>query len=197
MNFDKWAGNVKEQMERKGRGFDPADRWHSTALVGLVISEIVEAAQEVKRHHLAQPKLVAGELADALIRLGHFAAVTGVVFAGDYRYEGLQGFNDLGDQHRADGQDVDLSDFWRTLNGVQWLVRDTSALYGFWSDSAWSATPGSTQHVRFGIGLRRCVVDICAVGRILGLDLDAAMQERIAYNETRPKRYNLATGQMD
>lgn len=193
MNFDEWAGNIKEQMERKGHGFDPAERYHSAALLGLVTSEIVEAEQEIKRHHLQQPDAVAGELADALIRIGHFAATVGVRFETDLRFEGLLSLNDLGDQHRSEDV-VDLSDLWRVLCGVMWLIGGTHALFVAWNNGRlWmpEARNGNTMN-RFGISLRRCVIEICAMGRLMGLDLDAAMDRRIAHNETRPVGYNLA-----
>ena len=196
MNFDTWATEIAEQMERKGHGFDPTDRWRSAALLSLVSTEIVEAAQEIKRHSLSQPSLVAGELADALIRLGHFAGVAGVRFAIDDRFVGLLGFNDLGDQQRSEDPHPARGDFWYMLNESMCLLDGMVGLHSYWQNFAWSHDPGGREPERFGVGLRRVVIELCVFARNYGLDIDKAMQERIAYNETRPKGYNLATGQM-
>lgn len=196
MNFDTWASGISEQMDRKGHGFDPTDRWRSAALVGLVNSEIMEAVQEIKRHFLAKPELVAGELADALIRLGHFASVVGVRFAVDDRFVGLLGFNDLGDQQREENSVSDRSNFWFVLNEALCLPDEVQRLHSYWQDSAWQHYPNGREVDRFGVGLRRVTIDLCVFARNYGLDLDAAMLERIEYNETRPKGYNIATGQM-
>jgi hypothetical protein len=194
MNFDLWATEIANQMARKGHGFNPTDRYHSSALLALVTTEIVDAAQEVKRHHLSRPDLVAGELADALIRLGHFAAVTSVRFHDGQQFGWLQGFNDLGQQFIGADDIYDVTNFWCVLNDILWLNHGLQELHAYWYRDAFSAMRSSPERLYFATGLRRCVTDICILARRLHLDLDSAVQARTAYNESRPVGYNLAAG---
>lgn len=191
MNFDKWAAEIATQMQRKKHGFDPKHRDQSSALLALVISEIVEAGQEWKRQHLLRPTVIAGELADAMIRIGHFAATVGVRFNDDRRFHVI-GFNDLGDQQRSDDDHDNAKEFWRGLNDLLWLTHTPAHLHEHWRNVAYSEMPSAPERVHFAQGLRRCVVEICVTARRLNLDLDAAVAERTAHNETRPVGYNIA-----
>jgi len=194
MNFDLWATEIANQMARKGHGFSPSDRYHSSALLALVTTEIVEASQEFKRHHLSHPDLVAGEMADALIRLGHFASTIGVRFQEGQQFGGLQGFNDLGQQFISAEDVYEITDFWRVLNDILWLNHGLDELHAHWFRTSFSAMRSSPERLYFAAGLRRCVTDICILARRLHLDLDSAVQARTAYNESRPVGYNLAAG---
>lgn len=181
-------------MARKGHSFNPSDRFHSSALLALVTTEIVEAAQEVKRHHLSHPDAVADELADALIRLGHFAATVGVRFQDGHQFHGILDFKDLGTQYISDDAPYALTDFWRVLNDVLWLNHGVNELHAHWFRESFAAMRSSPERLYFAAGLRRCVTDICIVARRLCLDLDAAVQRRTEHNENRPVGYNLAAG---
>jgi hypothetical protein len=194
LNFDTWSAEIATQMQRKGHGFDPRSKEHSSGLLGLVITELVEAAQEWKREHLKRPGVIAGELADALIRIGHFASTVGVRFNDDRRFQ-VQGFNDLGDQQRSDEDTYDAREFWRGLNDLLWLTHTAAHLHEYWRSVAQAEMISSGNGVHFARGLRRSVVEICVAARRLNLDLDAAVAERTAHNEARPTGYNIAAAE--
>lgn len=190
MDFDRWAESIAMQMRRKRHGFDPGNPDQSSVIWGLVLTEIVEAAQEWKRNHLRRPTVIAGELADALIRIGHFAATVNVRFSDDRRFHAT-GFNDIGDQQRQDTP-VDPTEFWRGLDDLLWLTHSVASLHKYWRNYAQSEMPSSQERIEFARGVRHCVVEICVVARRLCMDLDAAVEERTAYNETRPDGWNIA-----
>ena len=191
MNFDTWSTEIAAQMQRKGHGFDPRHREQSSGLLGLVLTELVEAVQEWKRQHLKRPDVIADELADALIRIGHFVATVGVRFNDDRRFQ-AQGFNDLGDQQRSDEDLYDAKEFWRGLNDLLRLTHTVAHLHEHWRDIAQPEMPSSPERLYFARGLRRSVVEICVAAQRLNLDLDTAVARRTAHNETRPTGYNIA-----
>lgn len=193
LNFDGWVSEITEQMARKGHGFDPGQHQQSAALWALVASEVVEAGQEWKRNHFQHPAVLAGELADALIRIGHFAGTVGVRFDGDRRFVGVLDFNELGDQHR-DGDAYPIHDFWRGLNAIMSLCRSIGNVHSYWENVAFYEEIGSSEREYFGAGVRQCVLEICILARRMNLNIDAAVQARTAYNETRPVGYNIAIG---
>lgn len=194
MDFDAWCEQIAQQMRRKGHDFDPTDCEHSAALLGLVLTEVVEAAQEWKRHHREHLDTVADEIADALIRLGHFTATIGARLAPDVRFN-VESFNALGDGALELSAVVEqpVTEFWTGINVLLHPSLEISEAHDRWGAFVCNRMRTNNANDMFSSPMRRCFLEISAAGRRLGLDLDAAVARRTAHNESRSYRYNIAT----
>lgn len=182
---------IGDQMRAKGHGFDTKDRYRVEALLGQVAVEMAEAAQVVKKRFLDDRPAVALEFADTLIRMGHLADTLEIAL--DANFPGsawlVHSFNDLGDVV-AQGDRYDGENSWLALSKVQKLMGDLMWPANNWRSSMHQkAAPERAGYDRqFAFLFGR----VCGLGRILGLDLDEAVREKVQYNGQRAHAFNLA-----
>ena len=177
--FDVWAESVRIAMVEKGHGFLIEDESHAVALLVLVASEVHEAIHVVKKRYLEGVNDIGEELADALIRMGHFAATAGISIGDTLPFET---FNALG-RSRAE--------MFVAFGYGQWaMIARLGRLAGQAHDVAEAWQGQSTFTTKRAFCSLFAMIAGAAVA--LGINLDQAIDDKMLVNHKRPYRFGVA-----
>lgn len=177
--LDRWAKSVQYQMVEKGHGFSVSDTEHTVGLLVLVASEIFEAIHVVKKRYLDDIPGIREELADALIRMGHFAATADITLSDALPFAS---FDDLG-QSRVEMFGAFQNGQWAMIARLGRLANQACDVA-----EAWEGKPSYMMERAFC----SLFASISGAAVALGGSLDQTIADKTAVNGKRPYRFGVA-----